>query len=366
MNNARITTSNRPTGGSTSRLRLANWLLGLLLLFSVGCSPLMSSHQPGKWMWWKRRDEPRVPTKLTPMWTDTVLYQSGFAPVRGFGGRVMFFDGKSDTPVQVDGALTVYAFDGTSVDSTGSVPERKFVFPAEDLEKHFSESKLGPSYSFWLPWDEVGGYERQVTLITRFEPKSGGPTMSQPSRHYLPGLPAPERTELVEQSRSDKASSSLTRHQEHPVQAASFMDVPIDPTVYPRMGTVTIDVPPSFIRHTHGDPLEPLRERMGGVERVGSKRVERSAPRPWWEEQAGQDEEPLRKPEAAEEGEKASSKGPSSSNGAGGAGRPHGGVRREQVRRRPHQANWIPPLPPTPRSEWARTPPDRWPDAPSP
>jgi hypothetical protein len=354
MKNARPGTLLAPWRPAASRRFLALALAAQLLLLPTGCSPLTSSRVSPKWMWWKQQDEPVVPKKMTPMWTDTVLYQTGLAPVRGFGGRVMFFDGKQDKPVEVEGTLTVYAFDGSTPDSSGLVPERKFVFPAEELEKHYSESKLGASYSFWLPWDEVGGVERQITLITRFEPTSGGPVMSQPSRHYLPGLPAPQPPELVDKNRGIKKETRIAETMRHPVQAASFTDAPIDPTVYPRMSTVTIDVPPSFIRHTQGDPLEQLRERMGGSSRIETRSDRRAAVRRWWEhrEEAEQEETT---PPPSEVGEEQAST-PSGPEAASGGGR-----RREQIRRRPHQANWIAPLPPTPRSEWARTAPDRWP-----
>jgi len=50
-----------------------------------------------------------------------------------------------------------------------------------------SKSELGSSYSFWLPWDEVGGPRTEVSLICRFEPKGGAVVSSEQAKQSLPG-----------------------------------------------------------------------------------------------------------------------------------------------------------------------------------
>ena len=50
-------------------------------------------------------------------WSDTILTQTGHPPIRGFGGRLMFYEGKSEEPIKVDGTLVVYAFDETNRDA---------------------------------------------------------------------------------------------------------------------------------------------------------------------------------------------------------------------------------------------------------
>ena len=95
------------------------------------------------------------PTRMTTLWTHTVLNQTGKLGVRGFGGRIMLHVNATEKPVKVNGTLIIYAFDETEHETT--VPERKFVFTAEQFDNHYSKSKLGHSYSIWLPWDEVGG-----------------------------------------------------------------------------------------------------------------------------------------------------------------------------------------------------------------
>jgi hypothetical protein len=127
------------------------------------------------------------PMRIVAVWTDTVLSQSGKAPKRGFGGRVMFYGENQTEPAKVEGALVVYAFDETNRDPVNVKPDRKFVFTEQQLEKQYSKTRLGHSYSFWLPWDDVGGPQRQISLICRFVPKKGGVIVSEQTKHLLPG-----------------------------------------------------------------------------------------------------------------------------------------------------------------------------------
>jgi hypothetical protein len=154
----------------------------------------------------------------------------------------MFYDA-DDKPMKIDGTLTVYAFDGRSNNPSQAVPERKFVFLPRDLPKHYSESKSGHSYSFWLPWDDVGGPERQIVLATRFESKGGQVLLAAPSRQILPGArpdagkePAPSGTAMA----SPVTASDVRQvsHQENLPEGAPIRSVT----------AATIDLPPSFVR----------------------------------------------------------------------------------------------------------------------
>lgn len=141
---------------------------------------------------------PEVPARIVSTWTDTVLQRTGKAPQRGFGGRLVFFTRESEEPVRVDGQLVVYAFDETDRAKHETHPTRKYVFPREEFARHESESQLGPSYSVWLPWDEVGGNMKQISLIARFEPDGGNYVMGEQTKHLLPGLSKMETEHLVQ------------------------------------------------------------------------------------------------------------------------------------------------------------------------
>ncbi len=137
--------------------------------------------------WGDEEQVPEVPRRLVGTWADTVLHQSGKKPQRGFGGRLIFYGKDNDKPVLIDGQLVVYAFDETNREPTDNKPTRRYVFPPDQVARRMSESEMGPSYSFWLPWDEVGGPRTEISLIARFEPVGGTIVIGEQTRHLLPG-----------------------------------------------------------------------------------------------------------------------------------------------------------------------------------
>jgi hypothetical protein len=132
-----------------------------------------------------------TPVRMASTWTDTVMTQTGKTPQRGFGGRVMFYGKDGNEPILVDGQFVVYAFDETNREPTDNKPTRRYVFPADQVAIRMSKSELGAGYSFWLPWDEVGGPQTTISLICRFEPKKGGVVVGEQTQHLLPGALRP-------------------------------------------------------------------------------------------------------------------------------------------------------------------------------
>ncbi len=256
---------------------------------------------------WKKKDsEPIVPQKITAIWTHTVLNQVGKPGVRGFGGRVMFYGDKDAAPGKVDGKLVVYAFDDSDV--THNQPIRRFEFTQEDLHKHYSESEIGASYSFWLPWDEVGGPVEKISLMARFEPVGAPAVLSENSRHVLPGVATgkEDKTMLAKRRQKDRlkeyfadnedvdVSPRQKKRRNSGIQLASYEDTGYDDSAtpdesdllnseYPTNGslpasystganrptTVTIGVPAGFAernfrsgsagmsQETYGQPVKP-------------------------------------------------------------------------------------------------------------
>lgn len=149
---------------------------------STGCTLLALNEMS----FTKKEAKFQTPRQMVPVWSDTVLHQPGEAATRGFGGRVMFYGEDKHKPILVEGTLVVYAWD----DSKGSMeraPDRKYVFPTEKLQTHYSQSRLGHSYSFWVPWDEAGGPLQQLTLISRFVSTEGTEMTSSPAHVVLQG-----------------------------------------------------------------------------------------------------------------------------------------------------------------------------------
>lgn len=181
-----------------NRMRTAVWAAPLLSLIALamatGCAGKASSWKPTNWDVKKavgmkpEKPDPELPERMVATWTDTTLSTVGQSPKRGFGGKLMFFKRGSEDPVRVEGNLVVYAFDETDRPDHETQPSRRYIFPLEEFIRHESDSTLGPTYSFWLPWDEIGGQQRHISLIAKFEPKKGAVVIGEQTRHLLPGL----------------------------------------------------------------------------------------------------------------------------------------------------------------------------------
>lgn len=177
-----------------ARLLIVAWI-GVSVATSSGCFSGFDMRKNIPWPELVNFDEPKTPLKMVAMWQDTVMSHPGKTAVRGFGGRIIFYGADANKPVKVDGDLDVFAFVERADKTDKTQPDRKFVFTRDQVKEHYSENKLGHTYSFWLPWEPVGGETMHITLIARFTPAEGGGTVtSEQSRYILPGLNPPGST----------------------------------------------------------------------------------------------------------------------------------------------------------------------------
>lgn len=135
------------------------------------------------------------PETLAVIWTDSVYTAPGAQPTRGFGGRFFFYDVKGEA-VRVDGELTVYGFDDSTEGAQSKVPQKKFVYPADQLQSHCGMSDLGISYNFWIPWDGVGGERKAISLLPILKTTDGRTIRGEQTLNVLPGR-APEQEQLI-------------------------------------------------------------------------------------------------------------------------------------------------------------------------
>ena len=167
---------------SGGRRRFRSWpvtaaLMLALLSCGTGCQTWMKPPvfaNPLTWFKGKSAEEKHgVPQRLVVLWADDVMGQTGKPSTRGFGGRLYFYNAE-DKPIPVEGQLTIYAYDDT-IPKKGAQrnPDRKFVFTAEQFQTHFSESQIGPSYSVWVPWEDIDGPRRDISLVPVFISSSG-------------------------------------------------------------------------------------------------------------------------------------------------------------------------------------------------
>lgn len=194
--------------------------------------------------WGADADEPRsgTPERIVATWSDTIRQTPGKPAERGFGGRLYFYD-RGEDPVTVDGRLVVYAFDEDGRLATDHKPTKRYVFPADQLVQHMSESEIGPSYSVWLPWGSVGGAPTHVSLIARFEPvRGGGLVVSDQSRQRLPGqgVAAPGAGETMLASKPTPSPVRQTGYQQN---AATSVEPAQEEKPRRRLSTTTIRLP---------------------------------------------------------------------------------------------------------------------------
>jgi hypothetical protein len=233
-----------------------------LAIANSGCStwkkpsPQKSSKEP----WsitklWKK--EYQRPQSMAVIWAPDVLAMPGSPPTRGFGGRVYFYNERTQA-VPVDGDLIVHGYlkhDRRSGVSEHISADKTFAFTAEQLTKHFSPSEIGASYSIWIPWDEADGMRTEVTLIPTFKGKDGSIVQGTPSKVNLPG----------------KAPAGVEERQHNPMQTVSYTrtNIPTNPGTShagdaPTMRTTTIAIPPtSSIGKNNRQPTFTLEPQTG-------------------------------------------------------------------------------------------------------
>jgi hypothetical protein len=184
---------------------VTTWSL-LCLMSTIGCTSLTggknskNAKDESTWSFFKKK-EYQTPHSMNVTWTNDVYTKEGKPPTRGFGGRIYFYNEKSQA-VPVEGELIVYGFDDTVQDHSGASMEsadKKFRFTPEQFTTHFSESQLGASYSIWIPWDAAPGMQKKIMLIPTFKPKDGPVIRGNAATLLLPGM-VPDKEERVIQA----------------------------------------------------------------------------------------------------------------------------------------------------------------------
>lgn len=234
---------------------IALCILGCIVFTASSGCQIAPKDKPFKWPWSKDDSKP-LPDRILPVWTDSVLHQPNKAGVRGFGGRIYFYAKDDTDPIEVDGSLAVYVFDADDIDVSSQKPLRKFMFTAEQFETHMSKTSIGPSYSVWLPWGEIGGPPRRLSLIARFEGKEGGTTISDPTIKLLPGVPTKEHVDESNEKSESETPFRLSGHRKKfdaKAQGENTDEAAEESTATPS-DIKTIDLPPSFQRHLRSNP----------------------------------------------------------------------------------------------------------------
>ena len=227
----------------------------------VGCASPLTKKSDGdspfamSWPWSKeKKAEPYPnPVKMAVTWTPDVLVQPGRTPTRGFGGRVYFYNEKSQA-VPVDGDLVVHAFneDLAAAGSPDSV--KRYRFESEQFTQHFSETDLGASYSVWIPWDAAGGYQTKLSMVPTFRTAEGKIVQGEAATMLLPGK---KPVEIA----SDKSKPAV-RQVGHYVGGNPNGE---SLNTQSRMQTTTIPLPTSFQQRLARMPEQSLEKRRAPI-----------------------------------------------------------------------------------------------------
>lgn len=158
-----------------------------LIAIAVATSGIAADLKSPKSWFQADSDKPQAPGSVIAVWSPALLQRADGTRARGFGGRLIFYGTKDHTPIRVDGALVVYAYDEDNQNGQNSRPDRKYIFTREQFVSHYSKGDLGHSYSIWIPWDHVEMTTKRISLVARFNPVEGSPVVSEVAKGTLDG-----------------------------------------------------------------------------------------------------------------------------------------------------------------------------------
>lgn len=169
----------------------------------------------------------QTPEKMLAVWKDSVRMEDNGVAMRGFGGRLYLYDADGKA-IRAQGDVVVYGFDDSVTDRQGSKADRKIVISNQQLQRQYSESALGPSYSIWISWDRVGSIDKSVTLVPFFRPQDGKIVQGGQAIYALhtPG----NKTDTLHKERisSFKQSPRSTNQMSNQVSQVSYQEVARD------------------------------------------------------------------------------------------------------------------------------------------
>jgi hypothetical protein len=178
--------------------RLCLLLLITTVGLSTGCTSFGDWGKAKEYVEWplsRFAKDYQKPQRIAVIWSPDVMTVPGQPAMRGFGGRLYFYNEKS-VAVPVKGELMIYGYEepAPNVGMTPAktpekktVPDKKFKFTPEQFAERFSKSDLGASYSIWIPWDEAGGNVKRVSLIPIFRMEGEQVVYGDPAELTLPG-----------------------------------------------------------------------------------------------------------------------------------------------------------------------------------
>lgn len=227
-------------------MRRAHCLALVFVTATCGCSTLDLSKAQS--LWPAASEKPQQPASIVAIWSEGVVHQASVPPIRGYAGRILFYDASGAKPVKVDGTLTVYAFDETGRSKADTRPDRKYVFTPEQLANRYDPVKVGPAYAIWIPWDEAGGPRKDISLIVRFAPRSGQIVIGEMARLVLNGTTTDPAPAEASQSAARMGDPMVRQTSYETSAAACARALPSTQRTEDSLRSTTIQLPDDMLR----------------------------------------------------------------------------------------------------------------------
>jgi hypothetical protein len=184
-------------------------IAAILLTHTFGCAaltvPITKRHEVIK------EDALHPVIEIIGIWQPAEGQGLDNAPCRGFGGQILFFAANSQSPVQVNGEVTIYVFDDQGSHEDQVKPLNQFHFTNEQWNCLYRESNLGPSYQIFVPYTNKGAHYANCSLRVKYTPKSGQAMYSKVATVTLNGVnkkTSANRPALIDHNDVDSKSNA--------------------------------------------------------------------------------------------------------------------------------------------------------------
>ncbi len=157
----------------------------------------------------------RPATQIVAMWRPSRGTHEG-RPTRGFAGNIMFFTSRDTMPALVNGTVRVYVFDDQGTIEEQGKPIQQYDFPADAWNSYAELSKIGPSYSVFIPYPRPGKHEANCTVSLRLVPADGGPALFSEEAHITLDGTRNNKT-LFSRSSKDTIDKLADKKEDQPV-----------------------------------------------------------------------------------------------------------------------------------------------------
>jgi hypothetical protein len=136
-------------------------------------------------------------TNIMALWQPTTGTGLDGLTCRGFAGQIFFFSHQKQLPAEVNGTIRIYVFDDQGSDEDQVKPFHQFDFSPEAWKLQFCRTKLGPTYTIFVPYTRKGPHTAQCSLRIRYTPANGAPISSDMVNVALPGSGGSKETENI-------------------------------------------------------------------------------------------------------------------------------------------------------------------------